>query len=163
VETTHNNDAPLQLILLAAVLIPAIFFLLTEHKTLQLIRPENRHMQPGLVWLQLIPLLGQVWQFFVVARIAGSIKKELESPQGDSIIGLSDVFAAGTAGTKPTLGIGITYCTLNALLVFYNFTNLKNVPALAGLLGLAGMICWIVYWVQLAGYKNKLKRLLLAA
>ena len=157
-ETTHNNDAYLQIILLAVVLIPAIFFLLTEHRTLNLVRPENRRMLPGLVWLQLIPLLGQVWQFFVVARIAGSIKKELESPRGDSIIGLSDVFAASSSGRRPTLGIGIAYCTLNALAVLMLFAS-TNVPQRDGLLSLAGMICWIIYWVQLAGCKKKLKQL----
>ena len=157
-----SSSVVIQLILLAAFIIPAILFLLTQQNTLKLIRPENRRMSPGLVWLQLIPLLGQIWQFFVIARISASIKREMESPHGDSILGLSDVFAAGAVGGKPTLGIGITYCTLNALLVLYNFSDLKNVPALAVLLGLAGMICWIVYWARLAWYRRKL-RVLMAA
>jgi hypothetical protein len=157
VEPTHNNGAALQFILLAAVLIPAIFFLLTEHKTLQLIRPWNRRMLPGLVWLQLIPLFGQIWQFFVVIRIAASIRKELESPRGDSIIGVSDIFAAG-AGRKPTLGIGIAYCILHALAVLMLFSS-TNVPERDGLFSLAGMVCWIIYWVKLAGFKKKLQGL----
>src|ERR1700729_3133135 len=101
----------LQLILLAAFLVPAIFFLLTQQNTVKLVKPENRLMQPGLVWLQLIPLLGLLWQFFVITRIAGSIKNELASWHNESIFGADAVAVEG--GVKPTLGIGIAYAILN--------------------------------------------------
>lgn len=146
------------ILLLAAFVIPAIFFLMTEYKTLQLIRPGNRRMMPGLVWLQLIPLFGQVWQFIVVTRIADSIKKELESPRGDSILGLSDTFAAGGSAGKPTLWLGSVYCTMNVFVIVMNlFKDPDAFVTPVAVVGLSSIGCWIVYWVTLAGYKRKLK------
>ena len=145
-------------LILAAAIVVLVFYLLTLQKALNRVSRRNRLMEPGLVWLQLIPLLGQLWQFFVVVLIAGSIKKELETPRGDSIIGLSDVYAASSSGRKPTLGIGIAYCILNASAVLMLFAS-TNVPLRDGLLSLGGMVCWIIYWVTLAGYKKKLKQL----
>ena len=121
-------------------------------------------MAPGLVWLQLIPLLGQVWQFFVVTRISGSIQSELESPRGDSILGVSDVFMANSARRQPTRAIGIAYCILYWLLLLAEFANEGRpvgAPApllmVVGLFAWATFICWIVYWAKLAGYKRKLR------
>jgi hypothetical protein len=155
----------LQLLLLLALIIPAIFFMLTQQNTLKALKPESRLMKPGLVWLQIIPLFGQVWQFFVVTRIADSIKKELSSPQDDSILGFSDAAAFEDQGQRPTYAIGMTYCILYtggfAINVIFT-TNARNVGLISMIVAfstLAGMICWIVYWVQLAQYKRKLKRL----
>jgi hypothetical protein len=169
VEPTHTNDAALQLLLLAAVLIPAIFFLLTQQHTLKLIRPENRRMAPGLVWLQLIPVVGQVWQFFVVARIARSIKNELEAPRGESILGVEDVFMAGATRKQPTRGIGMSYSVLYWLMLLVDVDMVgggrvgsSSLLMVVGLLGWATIICWIVYWAKLAWYKRKLKVLVAA-
>lgn len=151
----------MQLILLAAILVPAIFFLLTEANTLKLISPENRLMRPGQVWLQLIPLFGQIWQFVVVTRIAGSIQKQWQAGDEDSILGISAEAAADTGKRKPTMGIGMAYCQLSvgSILCNYIFKAREDyrLGAIVGLIGLASMICWIVYWVQLAGWKRRLK------
>ena len=58
---------------LAIFLVPAIFYLLTLQKALNRCSPESRAMQPGMVWLLLIPLFNLVWQFFVVINIAKSL------------------------------------------------------------------------------------------
>lgn len=152
------NDAYLQLILLAGLLIPAVLFLLTQHNTLKVIRPENRSLAPGLVWLQLIPLLGQIWQFIVVTRIASSIQREVAATDDGSILGFADVAAVEGAGSKPTQGIGIAYCTLSVVTIFFNLFTKSGMPTLSGLLALACMVCWIIYWVKIAGWKRKLKQ-----
>ena len=59
-------------------------------------------MRPGQVWLQLIPLFGQVWQFVVVTRIAGSIQKEIISWEGDSILG-AEALVIEKGNKRPTL------------------------------------------------------------
>ncbi|HEY4061429.1 MAG TPA: hypothetical protein VGM30_05990 [Puia sp.] len=157
--TAPQTGGTLQLLLLLAFIVPAVLFMLTQQKTLQALRKPNRLMVPGLVWLQIIPLVGQIWQFFVVSLISGSIKKELASRQDDSILGFSDIAAVEEHGKRPTFTLGITYCILICIgfIIF-----LPNVPALISFIvelsSLSGMICWIVYWVQLAGYKRKLKR-----
>ncbi|HEV2481389.1 MAG TPA: hypothetical protein VGS79_17070 [Puia sp.] len=158
-ETTNaSNDAALQLALLAIFLIPAILFLLTQANTLKQVLPENRTLAPGLVWLQLIPIVGQIWQFFVVARIAGSIQKQWQTEDKDSILGINaEAVADGSTG-KPMLVIGIVYCSLSILVIVFNLFTRSGMPTLSGLLGLATMTCWIIYWVQLAGWKRRLKQ-----
>lgn len=119
-------------------------------------------MAPGLVWLQLIPLAGQVWQFFVVTRIAGSIQKQRQAVDEDSILGISAEAAVGSGKRKPTLGIGMAYCQLSLASILFNSISkaLEDYRLAIGVVvvGLAGMICWIVYWVQLAGWKRRLKQ-----
>ena len=159
--TTATNAGSIQLILLLLVLIPAILFLLTEFNTLKLIRPENRAMQPGWVWLQLIPLVGQVWQFVVVARIARSISNQWQTEDEDSILGINAEAVAVTNSSRPTLVNGITYCTLNALVIVCNLT-LRAAPntmlsMIVGVIALVAMASWIIYWVQLAGWRRRLK------
>jgi hypothetical protein len=53
-----------------------IFFLLTLSRTLSQCHPRNQAMQPGMVWLNLIPLFEFVWQFVTVSRISQSLKDE---------------------------------------------------------------------------------------
>jgi hypothetical protein len=159
VETTPAaNLAYLQLFLLAGVLIPAILFLLTQQNTLKAIRVQNRLLKPGWVWLQLIPIVGQVWQFFVVTYIAGSIKQDMESGGEDSILGIADGMTVDELRTKPTFAIGIAYCTLNVVGIFLNLFTKNGAPTLFGVISLAGLVCWIIYWVQLAAWKRKLVR-----
>jgi len=43
--------------------------------------PQNRTMSPGSVWLQLIPVFGLFWQFYVISNIAQSQKNELNERQ----------------------------------------------------------------------------------
>jgi hypothetical protein len=166
-----------QLILLLAFLIPAILFLRTQQTILSAIRPENRKMHPGLVWLQLIPFVNYVWGFFVVNRIADSLSKQYAALQSDSIFGMVDEEEIKAIGKRPTYGIGLAYCLLllsvPGAIIFFNLigtapTAADGRPENAGfymvmalsmsMLVLAMMTCWIIYWVQLARHKKNLKR-----
>jgi hypothetical protein len=151
----------LQIALLLAFVIPAILFFLAQQKTLYVISPENREMSPGSVWLQLIPIFGLVWQFFVVIRIAHSISKEMASRIGNSILDNSQVQIKETDESS-TYTIGIAYCTLTTLGVIINYST-KHSSSYMALFGsffvLIGMVCWIIYWVRLVNTKNKLVRL----
>lgn len=162
-ETTAPAGGGLQLLLLLALLIPAIFFVITQQKTLKAVKPENRLMRPGLVWLQLIPLFSNIWQFFVVVKIAGSIQRQLAARHADSIFGADALVAEGTAGRRPTQVLGLAYCIMEVLILLNNLFASPgsggNVE-FAGVLGLGMFVCWIIYWVHLAKYKNKLKQAL---
>jgi hypothetical protein len=152
----------LQIILLVAFLIPAILFMLTQRSTLRAVRSENRRIQPGLIWLQLIPVFGFVWQFIVVFRISDSIRKEIESRQDDSILGLPDAAAVEELGKRPTLNIGLAYCICITISVCMQLGKIDQVPILIYIIGLlfwSGTTCWIIYWVKLARYKTKLVRI----
>jgi hypothetical protein len=156
--------AAFQLILLAAFLIPAIFFLLSQQNTLKAVSPAHRRMIPGLVWLQVVPILGQIWSFVVVTRIASSIRKGLASEFEHTIFGADAASAQKGASQWPTLGLGIAWCIPEIFIIAYNlFGPVNSQPSeLIGLLALGTMVCWIIYWVQLVQYKNKLKRVQVA-
>jgi hypothetical protein len=142
-----NEIITILLIALLIGLIPLIFFLITQQNTLKLIQPQNRMMQPGEVWLQLIPLFNLVWHFVVVTKISESIRRELASENTFSFEQQSNPYANNSYGqTKPTYGIGIAYCILYCCSIL-----------IGALTGIACLICWIIYWVQLADYKNKIQ------
>jgi hypothetical protein len=142
------NEIIIIVVLGLLFLIPAIFFLLSQQNTLKAIRPENRFMNPGEVWLQLIPLFNIVWQFIVVTKIAKSIKKELASRDqfsfdtnpGDYVDLESD---------RPTYQIGMAMCIL---------VTIGAIPVIGTLFSLAGLVCWIIYWVKLSQYKSQIEQ-----
>jgi hypothetical protein len=122
-------------IVLTASLIPMIFYLLTLQKTLSRCSPERRAMEPGLVWLLLIPLFSLVWHFFVVSNVAKSLQGEFEKRQ----IGIEP---------SPGYSLGLPMCILNACAV---------IPLLGILAWLAGTVCWIIYWVRIAEFSRRLE------
>lgn len=155
-ETTSSSAGALQLLLLLGFLIPAILFLISQQNTLKAVQPENRLMHPGLVWLQLIPLFSNIWQFFVVIKIAGSIQKQLAARHANSIFGADALIAEG-APQRPTQGIGIAYGVLYTIVTLFALGKMSE-GFIAGLFAWGMIICWIIYWVKLVRFKNKLKR-----
>lgn len=133
-----------EIIIVAAVvgvligLLPMIFFLLTLQNTLKAVSPERRRMPPGQVWLVFIPLFGIVWIFIIVNRIADSLADEFISRNMQ------------VAEARPGYGIGMAYCVLSVCSV---------IPFLGAFASLAALVCWIIYWVKIAGYKKQLESL----
>lgn len=125
------------LIIPALGLIPMIFYLLTLQNTLYAISSENRKMQPGQVWLSLIPLFGLVWQFIIVNRLADSLKAEFVSKN----LKIDE--------ERPGIGIGLAYCIL------FSFSL---IPFIGFVIVIGGLICWIIYWSKINDYKIKLKQ-----
>ncbi|HEV3438053.1 MAG TPA: hypothetical protein VG122_11880 [Gemmata sp.] len=109
-------------------LIVAILFLLSLSKTLSYCRPRNRTMEPGQVWLNLIPIFNIVWHFITVIRVAESIRKEFRS-RGWS--------------TREDFGQTLGIVTSVMFLVGSCFA-------------LIGLICFILYWAKIAGYSSQL-------
>src|ERR1043166_8109214 len=64
-------------------IVVAIFYLLTLQKALNRVSPRNRLMEPGMVWLSLIPLFNIVWAFFVAIRIPDSLRNEFLARRQD--------------------------------------------------------------------------------
>lgn len=124
------------LVVLVIVLIPYIFYLLTLSRTLKQVAPHNQRMTPGEVWLVLIPLFGLVWHFFVVGRIADSLAAEFRQ-RGILIDEERPGYKAGL------------WMLILPLIGF--------IPFIGFLASLAGLVFWIIYWVQIAGYKRKLE------
>ncbi len=129
------------LIAVGILLIPFIFYLLTLQKAFKRCSPENRVMEPGMVWLMFIPLFNLVWHFFIVLKLAESLGREFQKR------GIAEE-------PQPGKGIGLTMCILHCCGV---------IPLIGILCGLAGFVCWIIYWVKIAGFSKKLETAPLAA
>jgi hypothetical protein len=123
------------LVLFAVMLIPAIFYLLTLQKTFNRCSPENRAMNPGLVWLMFIPLFNMIWHFMIVLNMSKSLAAEFQKR------GLNEE-------PNPGKNLGLAMCILACTGI---------IPVL-GMLGSVGaLVCWILYWVKIAGYSKKLE------
>jgi Na+/melibiose symporter-like transporter len=54
-----------------------IFLLMSTFKAFKAVSERNRDMQPGMVFLMLIPCFGiPIWYIFVVLRLSSSLEKE---------------------------------------------------------------------------------------
>jgi hypothetical protein len=146
-----------------------IRFLVTQQRTLNAVPPEDRLLRPGRVWLQLIPVFGLIYQFFVTARIAGSLRKERISRLSDSL--MTEHSGPATLSTnRPTLGIGLSFCITNLGFSIANFFNAfltvdprrgdTAVIAIVSLsfifFALGALTCWIIYWISLARSRRRI-------
>ena len=123
------------LVVFGIVLIPGIFYLLTLQRALERCSPEARTTSPGKVWLMLIPLFNLVWGFILVSEIAKSLRNEFARRN------IIDVEA------EPGKTIGLAMCVL----------SLSGFIPVLGIVGsLAGFVCWILYWVKISGYSQRL-------
>jgi len=111
----------------------AVLYLLTLQKCLNRVSPPNRAMNPALVWLYLIPFFNLVWAFFIVLNIAKSLTAEARTRGID----------LGDGGKT----IGLVYAIAGACCL----VPLVNIVA-----GWVSVVCWIIYWVKIAGYSNRL-------
>ncbi len=115
-------------------IVVGLFYCLTLQKALERCAPQNRAMSPGLVWLFLIPLFNLVWHFFIVLNMAKSLHAEF-------------MYRGIVEEPNPGQGIGLAACILNCA---------SWVPYVGGLAGLGGFVCWIIYWVRIAGCSGKI-------
>ncbi len=64
-----------------SLLVSVVLFIITLvalMNNLNEVNPRNRQMEPGMVWLCLVPFLNIVWIFLTVIRVAGSLRDEYE-------------------------------------------------------------------------------------
>jgi predicted membrane channel-forming protein YqfA (hemolysin III family) len=139
-ENSHDMAAGIgmmvgALVAVAILLIPAIFYLLTLQKALNRCSPECRAMNPGMVWLMFIPLFNIVWHFFIVINVAKSLACEFQKR------GIAEE-------PMPGKTIGMVMCILACCGI---------IPILGILASLGGFVCWILYWVKIAGYSKKIE------
>lgn len=116
-----------------AALVVGILYILALSNTLAKCSPVSRTMQPGMVWLLLVPIFCIIWHFFVVLAVARSLANEfrarnIQSPE-----------------PEPGKTIGIVMCVCGACMI---------IPFVNILAGLAGLVAWIMYWVKIAEYSR---------
>lgn len=133
------------LFLIVAIII-AVFYLLTLQKALSRVAPWNRLMEPGLVWLSLIPLFNLIWSFFIATRIPDSLRNEFRHRRLDD-------------GSDYGKGIGLANAIIGVLSFALNMVSrLSRQPVviITAPLGLISLILFIIFWVRIAGYSKKL-------
>jgi hypothetical protein len=110
-------------LILLAVYLFVVYLLYTCY---QRIPAQYRLMEPGQVWLMLIPLFHIVWQFFVVIRLSRSFQQYFAAK------GRTDVGDCGES-------IGLWG-------MIFNLIGCAPV----------GFILWIIYLVKVTGLKNQI-------
>jgi hypothetical protein len=132
---------------LVIALVIAIFYFLTLQKALSRVQPRNRLMEPGLVWLGLIPLFNIVWSFFIATRVPGSLRNEFQDQGRDD-------------GSDYGRGIGLANAILGAVsAALQGIASVTQDAAIRGIfapLGLASLVLFIIFWVKIAGYSGRL-------
>ena len=130
--------AILAIILLGILVLPWFFFLLNLQTTLNRVSDRNRAMPAGHVWLNFIPVFNLGWFIYTVMKVRDSVRAEYQS-RGWA--------AEGDFGYNVGLAAGIL-----AIVSFF----LGLVPVLGWGLAIAELVCWIVYWLKTADFKNRL-------
>ncbi len=95
---------------------------------------EHRKMEPGMVWLLLIPCFSLVWNFFVFPRLSESYLSYFTSK------GRTDVGDCGR-------GIGLAYAICSACSI---------IPYLGIIGGLAGLVLLIIYLIKAYELKGQI-------
>jgi hypothetical protein len=115
--------------------LPAVFYILTLQKALNQCAPASRTMEPGLLWLLIIPLVYLVFYFIVVLAMSRSLANEFARrgiPNYDS---------------QPGQAVGLAMC----------ISGCCTLIPLLGLVAIwAFLALWIIYWVKIADYSRRL-------
>jgi hypothetical protein len=140
---------------LLVVLIIYIFYLLTLQKALSRCSPRNRLMEPGLVWLFLIPCFNIIWQFFIAVRVPGSLQNEFRDRNRDD----GSDYGRGIAMTQAVIGIiNIPLSQGSNVLARQGAAEVGLGLSLISLvLSLISFILFIVFWVKIANYSAMLE------
>jgi len=115
------------------LLLPAIFYILTLSRALTKCSPASITIEPGMLWLLLVPFVNLVWHFFVVTGLARSLSNEFRTrniPNMDPMPGQS---------------IGIAMCVCGACGI---------IPLLGFFGAFAYLVLWIIYWAKIAEFSR---------
>tara|TARA_Y100001970_G_C14066464_1_gene766939 strand:- start:501 stop:902 length:402 start_codon:yes stop_codon:yes gene_type:complete len=129
--------AEILIILLICVIffLPMIFFYLHLYRLLSKCKPENNNMEPGLVWLNFIPIFNLGWIFYTVIKIRDALKAEFKSRNLKS------------DDPEFAYSIGLAYCITFVCSI---------IPFIGILTAIASFILWIIYWVKTYKYSAQL-------
>jgi cell division protein FtsW (lipid II flippase) len=145
-----NNEAEaLGLVILLGLVFLFIFYLLSLRKTMKAIRPENRTITPGMVWILLVPYFQIILQFWITKAMADSLVKEyrargLETKNEDF-------------GLKSGFGMAILEIVLLTLEVIYGEKAPHDIMVAQGIFGIAIIVYFIKHWYHISRYGKALR------
>ena len=158
---------------LGVVILISVFYFLNLQKTVKAAAPEHRKLGPGKVWIMMIPIIGTIYSFIAIPAIADTIAAEYKA-KGQLLERARPTFAVGMSMTVcRALSWIFSFMTIGDTIRIYSASFSGNieemtmyaeqqsgvVSSLSSVVGLAWLILFIVYWVQTAGYKNKMRTL----
>jgi hypothetical protein len=114
-----------------------VTWLVVMNKAIDQVSHDLRRMEPGAVWLCLIPLFGLVWQFMVINAVAEGISKELL---------VRNMFPKEE---KPAFAMGLTGCILICFCI---------IPYIGPAFGLIGLIFMVIHAVKISAYNRELEQ-----
>ncbi len=120
---------------LAIILVAAVFYILTLSRALEKCSPASRTMEPGMVWLLLIPLFNIVWSFLVVFALGKSLGNEFRLRNLPS------------PSLEPGKSIGLAMCICGACGI---------IPLIGLIPSFVGLVLWIIYWIKIAEFSRML-------
>lgn len=123
-------------------LIIAVLICLFLSSCLVRLPPEYRRVEPGMVWLLLIPCFPLVWNFFVYPKIAESFQSYFEST------GRTDVGDCAR-------GLAMLYCILTV--VSLPLGLIPIIGLINCVVGPATLVIWIIVLVRFAGLKGQVQ------
>lgn len=126
------------LFILGLIAIPQIFFIQTLNRTLALTQKHHTASPQG-AWMLLIPIWGLFWIIYLVGKVAQGIKGRF------SELKVVHEYSGLTTG----YGYGYAALILAAFI---------SGAVVGGLAAIVGLICWILYWVNIARYNKVLIR-----
>ena len=120
---------------IAIFLAPGIFYILTLQKALKKCAPESRALEPGLVWLFLIPVVNLVLHFFIVIGMAKTLHNEFNR-RGVTV-----------ADPSPGQSLGLAMCIVPCGCIVFPLSFVL-IPTY--------LVLWIIYWAKIAGFSRSL-------
>lgn len=117
--------------------------------------PSNRAMAPGLVWLNLIPVLRQFWQFWTVAKVGQTLNAEYRDRGDHRRAGGVTAIGMFLHGVGMVTKFGFC-CVLLGMMAKSKELAVLAVLATA-VSGLATFILFITHWVVLAGHTSAIR------
>ncbi len=121
--------------LFLGVIAIGIVYIAFLSSTLRKCNSSSRTMEPGMVWLLLIPLFNVVWHFIVVSALARSLGNEFR------------VRNIATENPEPGKTLGIAMCVCGAC---------SMIPLVNLVAALPNLVLWIMYWVKIAEFSRRL-------
>jgi hypothetical protein len=94
--------------------------------------PQHRRMEPGLVWLLLIPLFHLIWNFFVFQQVPDSFQSYFAS-RGQPQIG----------ATEKSIGLWYSICAACAI-----------VPCVGLFVAITALVLLIIFLVKISALKK---------
>ena len=136
-------------VVLLICLVVAIFYFLTLQTALSRCSPRNRLMEPGMVWLMLIPCFNIVWQFFVAVCVPDSLRNEFRDRRRDD----GSDYGKSLALTRAVIDV-VNIVVSNGLSISPETAQIGSAVSVIFLL--FNFVLLIVFWVKIANYSKRL-------